>query len=309
MSSAIVLFTSVTSLIGFFINVFVLYLVISRGKGNLRFVFSGLLLIAACWDLAISLVMLRNDYPAEVLLYQNIVTYPILFFPAFVYHFSTAYIGEPRPKSTIALYAYCIGGVVVTLLFGGAPVDVYTYEWGTVARNDMGPLSATWLLAVLLAFGLSYWFLYRAWRRESSPVRRRHLAYVLVSLIVFGLAMVKVSVTLGVDAPLTLPLGMLLVDAFGALIGVAIVKDRLFDITTILKKGTIYTSLAALIVLLFAVSEHLITTYLSELAGGLSEYLPLVSVVIVVAAFMPLRRRLERLVEGYFSARNIVVEF
>jgi len=309
MTSWIVLFTSITSLIGFFINVFVLYVVISRGKGIPRFVFSGLLLIAACWDLAIFLVMLRNDYPTEVLLYQNIVTYPILFFPAFIYHFSTAYIGEPRPKSTIALYAYCIGGVVVTLLFGGAPVDVYTYEWGTVARQNVGPLSASWLVAVLLAFGLSYWFLYRAWRRESSPVRRRHLAYVLVSLIVFGLAMIKVSVTLGVDAPLTLPLGMLLVDAFGALIGVAIVKDRLFDVTAILKKGTIYAGLGALIVFLFTVSEHLLVTYLADLVGGLSEYVPLVSVALVVAAFLPLKRRMERLVEGYFSSRKIVVQF
>ncbi len=140
-------------------------------------------------------------------------------------------------------------------------------------------------------------------------MRRRHLTYILVSFVVFLVAMVKVSVTLGVNVPLTLPLGMLSVDCFGALIGIAIVKDRLFDITAILKKGTIYTSLAALIVFLFAVSEHLITTYLAELAGGLSEYLPLVSVAIVVAAFMPLRRRLERLVEEYFSARKIVVEF
>ncbi len=309
MASAIVLFTTVTSLVGFFINVFVLYVVVSRGKGNLRFVFSGLLLIAACWDLAIFMVMLRNDHPNEVLLYQNIVTYPILLFPAFVYHFSTAYIGEPRPKSTLALYAYCIGGVVVTLLFGGAPVDVYTYEWGTVARQSVSPLSATWLLAVLFAFALSYWFLYRAWRRESSPVRRRHLAYVLVSLIVFGLAMIKVSVTLGVDAPLTLPLGMLAVDAFGALIGVAIVKDRLFDVTRILKKGTIYTALAAAIVFLFTVSEHLMVTYLADLVGGLSEFLPLVSVALVVAAFLPVKRKLEHLVEGYFSARKVVVEF
>lgn len=309
MSSWIVLLTSVTSLVGFFINVVVLYIVVSRGKGQPRLIFSGLLLIAACWDLAIFLVMLRNDFPAEVLLYQNIVTYPILFFPAFIYHFSTAYIGEPRTKSTIALYVYCIGAVVVALLFGGAPVDVYTYAWGTVARQDVGPLSFTWILAVLLAFALSYWFLYRAWRRESSPVRRRHLAYILVSLIVFGVAMIKIVVTVGVDAPLTLPLGMLLVDTFGALIGVAIVKERLFDITAVLKKGTIYTSLAAVIIFLFSISEHLMATYLADIAGGLSEYLPLVSVAIVVAAFMPLKRRLERLVEGYFSARKIVVEF
>ncbi len=309
MASVIVLLTSVTSLVGFFINVFVLYVVVTRGKGNPRLVFAGLLLIAACWDLGIFLVMIRNDFPGEVLLYQNIVTIPVLLLPALAYHFTTAYLGEPRTKTTIALYAYCVGGLAAILLFGGSSVGVYTYEWGTVARGDLSPLLLSWILVDMLAFAVSIWFLYRAWRHEPSPVRRRHLAYILVSFVVFCVAMIKVLVTLGVNAPFTLPLGMLLVDGFGALIGVAIVKERLFDITAILKKGTIYTSLAALVVFLFTISEHLMATYLAGLAGGLSEYLPLVSVAIVVAAFMPLKRRLERLVNGYFSARKIVVEF
>ncbi len=155
MASAIVLFTSVTSLIGFFINVFVLYVVISRGKGTPRFVFSGLLLIAACWDLGIFLVMVRNDFPAEIVLYQNVVTFPVLLLPAFVYHFTNAYLDKPRPKSTIALYAYSIGGLAVALLSGGATAGVYTYDWGTVARGDVSPLLVSWMVVVLFAFAAS----------------------------------------------------------------------------------------------------------------------------------------------------------
>lgn len=308
MSSGVVLLTSVTSLIGFFINAFVLYVVLSRGRGMSRFLFAALLLVAACWDLGIFLVMLRNDYPAEVLLYQNIITYPVLLLPALAYHFTTAYLEEPRPKSVIVLYAYCLGGLVVILLLGGSPTGVYTYDWGTVARQEMSPTLLSWILVDLLAFAASMWLLYRAWKRETSPVRRRHLAYILTSFLVFCVALVKVSVTMGVNVPLTLPLGMLLVDGFGALIGVAIVKDRLFDVTQVLKKGTIYTSLAAFIIFLFSISEHLMATYVADLAGDFSEYLPLISVGIVIAAFMPLKRRLDRAVDGYFSARKIVVE-
>ena len=71
------------------------------------------------------------------------------------------------------------------------------------------------------------------------------MGYILASFIVFIVAQVKLLVTLGVDLPFTLPLGMSLVDLFGALIGVAIVKDRLFDITVILEKGTAYSALGA----------------------------------------------------------------
>jgi len=135
------------------------------------------------------------------------------------------------------------------------------------------------------------------------------MGYILASFVVFIVAQVKLLVTLGVDLPFTLPLGMSLVDLFGALIGVAIVKHRLFDITVILKKGTAYSALGAVIIFLFALSEHLIATYLAAVAGGLSEYLHFVSIAVVVAAFMPVKRRVDRFVEGYFATKKVVVEF
>jgi len=308
MSSIVVLVTSVTSFIGFIINTLVMFVVLWRGRRRYHFLFAVLLFIVACWDLGIFLVMIRNSYPNEVLLYQNIVTIPVTFFPAFLYHFTTTYLKQPRRKLTIAIYGYCVLALAL-MTTGGVPVDIYNYEWGNIAKYEPSPILLSWLLVYYLSLGLSCWLLLQARKRETSPTARRHIEYILASFIVFSVAQVKLLVTVGVDLPFTLPLGMSLVDLFGALIGVAIVKHRLFDITVILKKGTAYSALGAVIVFLFAFSEHLIATYLAGVVGALSEYLHFVSIAIVVVAFMPIKRRVDHLVEGYFATKRVVVEF
>ena len=309
MPSTVVLMTSVTSFIGFIINVVVMLTVLWRGRRRYHILFAVLLFIVACWDLGIFLVMLRNSHPSEVLLYQNIVTIPVLFYPAFAYHFTATYLNQPRRKLAVATYGYCVLALIAMAAVGGAPTDVRTYEWGIVAEYEPSPILLTWLLVYYLSLGFSCWMLFQARKREPSPVARRHIGYILASFLVFCVAQVKVLVTLGVDAPFLLPFGMLLTDLFGALIGVAIVKDRLFDITVILKKGTAYSVLGAVIIFLFAFSEHLIATYLAGVAGALSEYLHFVSIAVVVVAFMPVKRRVDRFVEGYFTTKRVVVEF
>jgi hypothetical protein len=288
-----------------------MFLVLWRGRRAYHFLFAVLLLIVACWDLGIFLVMVRNSDPGEVLLYQNIVTVPVLLFPAFAFHFTTTYLNQPRRKLTIAIYGYCVFALMLVLFIAANVVGaggVRSYEWGNIASLEVTPVSVSWLLVYYLSLVLPCWMLFQARKREPSPVTRRHMGYILASFIVFIVAQVKLLVTLGVDLPFTLPLGMSLVDLFGALIGVAIVKDRLFDITVILKKGTAYSALGAVIIFLFAFSEHLIATYLAGMAGALSEYLHFVSIGVVVVAFMPVKRRVDRFVEGYFTAKGVVVE-
>jgi hypothetical protein len=311
MSSTVVLITSITSFVGFIINVLVMFLVLWRGRRTYHLLFAVLLLVVACWDLGIFLVMIRNSYPSDVLFYQNIVAIPVLFFPAFLYHFTTTYVNQPRRKLAVAFYGYCVFGLILVLLYptalGGG--GVRSYGWGNVASYEPTPSWLSWLLVYYLSLGLSCWLLLQARKREPSPIARRHIDYILASFIVFSVAQVKLLVTVGVDLPFTLPLGMSLVDLFGALIGVAIVKHRLFDITVILKKGTAYSALGAVIVFLFAFSEHLIATYLAGMAGALSEYLHLASIAVVVVAFMPVKRRVDHFVEGYFTTKRVVVEF
>ena len=313
MSSTVVLITSITSFIGFIINTLVLFVVVLRGRRGYHLLFAVLLLIVACWDLGIFLVMIRNSNPKDVLLYQNIVTIPVSLFPGFVYHFTTTYLNQPHRKVTVSIYGYCALSLVALAGMGETASGVRSYEWGNIASyelaSNLGLIMAGWLLVYYVSLGLSCWMLIQARKREPSSLARRHIEYILASFIVFSFAQVKLLVTMGVDLPFTLPLGMSLVDLFGALIGVAIVKHRLFDITVILKKGTAYSALGAVIIFLFAFSEHLIATYLAGVVGALSEYLHLASIAIVVVAFMPVKRRVDHLVEGYFTTKKVVVEF
>ena len=312
MSSTVVLITSITSFIGFIINTLVLFVVVLRGRRGYHLLFAVLLLIVACWDLGIFLVMVRNSNPNDVLLYQNIVTIPVSLFPGFVYHFTTTYLNQPHRKVTVSIYGYCALSLVGMAAMGETASGVRSYEWGNIASyelaSNLGLMMAGWLLVYYVSLILSCWMLIQARKRESSSLARRHIDYILASFIIFSVAQVKLLVVIGVDAPFTLPVGMLLVDLFGALIGVAIVNDRLFDITVILKKGTAYSALGAVIIFLFALSERLIATYLAGIVGALSEYLHFVSIAVVVAAFMPVKRRVDHLVEGYFTAKRIVVE-
>jgi hypothetical protein len=142
-------------------------------------------------------------------------------------------------------------------------------------------------------------------QKRASPVTRRHIAYILVSFIVFAVALVKVLVAFGIDIPFILPLGILLVDSFGALIGIAIIKHRLFDITVLVRKGIIYSVFAALVIFIFDFSQHLIAEFLGGIAGEHSTYIRFASIAVVVIAFIPLKPRLERRIGSVFVKKKI----
>ena len=119
------------------------------------------------------------------------------------------------------------------------------------------------------------------------------------------LATAKVSILYGFDVAFLMPTCMLLNDIAAAIIGIAIIKDGLFDITVIVKKTTIYSALAAIIVLVFSLSEHLLATYVSELFGGESTYIHLIFVAAVIGVVMPVRKRAENTIERFFSRKKL----
>ena len=98
---------------------------------------------------------------------------------------------------------------------------------------------------------------------------------------------------------------MLLNDIAAALIGIAIIKYRLFDITIIIKKTTIYSILLALIIFVFSLSEHLLSTYVGHILGEQAFYIHLISIAAVVGVLMPARQRLERAIEGFFAKKTV----
>lgn len=311
--STVVTFTAISSFIGFLLNSTVLYLVLSRGKKPYHYLFAGVLFICALWDLGIVMAMLRNEHPQELISIGYLVTIPCAFLIPFVFHFTCSYLDCPRVKTTTILWILTItmGMIMIAgIIWNGMPlgkiIGVYEYSWGNIWRGD-----ESWWNGIIFAipayyvvFFIACWFLFSQFRKETSLIARRHLIFILISFLAMGLAGTKVFAVIGVDWPFLLPVGMALNDVFAALIGIAIIKEKLFDITVVLKKGALYSVIGAGVIFLFSFSEHMLATYVGEFLGEESFLIHLISIAVVIAVLMPVKHWLEKFLENYFSKRQ-----
>jgi hypothetical protein len=306
--SPTILVTSITSSLGFILNSTMLFLVLSRSREKYRYLFGGFLVVCALWDLGIVLAMVRNSHVSELPVYGYVIFWPCLFIPVLIYHFTHAYLHQPKKKMTFVLWT--ITGILFVMGVSGLLgriEGVYNYSWGNIFKPDsmlrIGCLASVpiWFFCIWS----SCWSLFRARRRETSPLKRRHLLYMLISFFVISLALVKTIILYGIDNPFLLPAGMLFNDISGTLIGIAIIKYRLFDITVIIKKTTIYSILAAVIVFVFSLSEHLLATLVGNMFGEQSFYVHVISIAAVIGVVMPVRKRVEISIERFFARKRV----
>ena len=252
--------------------------------------------------------MIRNRFVNEVVLFGYVIFYPCIFLPALIFHFTGEYLNHARVKTTILWYVVSVTSAVLTASGIAGRLDgVYTYSWGQIFRPDAKMLAS---FPVTIAFFLiptlaSCWFFYQAYRKETSSLPRRHLLYIFISFMMISFATVKTAVLFDIDVPFLLPAGMFFNDIFAAVIGIAIIKDRLFDIKLIVQRGAIYSGLAAVIIFVFSFSEHMLATYLGHLFGEHSQVIHFLSIGLVIAVLMPVKHRLERGIEGFFAKRQL----
>jgi hypothetical protein len=306
MSSAILIVTAVESAFGFLLTGTVFYLVLSRGRRGYHYLFAAFLLICMIWDLGTFLMMLRNDHAQELETIGRLAILPCVFLPALIFHFANLYTGQPI-KWAVALVWAAIGASWAGILAGVfyRIEGIHAYDWGNIFRVVPGPLDP---LVFVFWFAINLpacWLLSRGLAGASSRLERRHYLYLISGLLAVTFAIVKALVTFGIDAPFLLPLGMFLNDIFAVIIGLAIIKDRLFDVTVIVSRGTLYSILAALLIFTYSFSEHVLITYFGKLVGGQTETVHLVSIAVGIAVLMPAKRRLEQAVESYFAQKKV----
>jgi hypothetical protein len=304
--SPIMVVTTIESALGFILSSFILYLILKQRRELYHYLFAAFLFICTVWDLGVFLLMIRNDHLNELVVIGIIISLMVSFIPALLFHFSNLYTRQPIRWAI--LLAWVITGVLwlsTVLGFVNTVEGVYTYQWGNIHRYASSVLDPV-ILIVWFGFNLgACWLMYRGIKRTKSDIERRHYIYITLGMLVITFAVVKVGVTLGINLPILLPLGMFLVDIFNAIIGIAIIKDKLFDITIIIKKGTIFSLLAAFLIFIYSFVEHILVTLLGEKVGESSTVLHLVAVGIGIAVLMPVKSRLEKGVEGYFARRKL----
>ncbi len=304
--SAIVIITAVESGLGFILTSTILYLIFSQKRQVYQYIFAAFLVLCAVWDLGTCLLMIRNQHPDELMVIGYIISLMCGFIPAMIFHFANLYTGRIIKWAIILVWV--ITGIfwILTLLgYVNKIESTYAYDWGNIFRYTSSVIDP---LVMVVWFSFSIWacvLLFQGVRRAKSTLERRHYLYVAIGTLVITLAIVKVGVVLGINLPFLLPLGMFLVDIFNAIIGTAIIKDRLFDITVIVKKGTLYSLLAALLLFIYSFVEHILVTFVGEKLGENSYALHLVAVAIGIAVLMPVKNRIEKGVEGYFAHRKL----
>ena len=307
MTSLIVIITAIESGFGFLLTSTILYLVLSRGRKAYHYLFAAFLLICVIWDLGTFLLMIRNEHVEELDIIGRIAILPCIFIPALIFHFANLYTGRPI-KWAIALVWGSTGATWVPILAGVfyRIEGIYTYKWGNIFRVVPSVLDP---MVFIFWFGINLsacWLLFKGARRATSRLERRHYLYIISGFLALTFAVVKALVTMGIDISFLLPLGMFLVDIFNAIIGIAIIKERLFDITVIIKKSAIYSALAAIVIFVFSFSEHILVTYLGESIGENSNLTYLISIAVGIAVLMPVKNRLERAIERYFAQKKLV---
>jgi hypothetical protein len=306
MASPILIITAIESGLGFLLTGVILYLVLSRGRKAYHYLFAAFLFVCFFWDLGTFLLMIRNSHLNELKTIGTIIGVPCGFIPILIFHFACQYTGRPIK------WAIVLGWVMTAIFFvlgffgqGWNVVGVYTYNWGNIfkiASNVEGIFS----MVFWLTFNLSAcWLLFKGAKKAASRLERRHYLYILTGVLVITFAIVKVGVVMGINIPILLPLGMFLVDVFNAIIGLAIIKDRLFDITVIIKKGTLYSILAALLIFIYSVLEHLLVTYIGDKFKEYSNWAHILSIAVGIAILIPVKNRLEKVLERYFAQKKL----
>jgi len=302
MPSPILVITAIEAGFGFLLTSSVLYLVLSRGRKVYHYLFAALMLICAVWDLGVCLMMIRNEHVEELVILGRIAILPCTFIPALIFHFANLYTGRPIKWAIYTVWGFT--AAVWVFIFAGVYYrieGVYTYPWGNmfqVVPSVYDPLTFVFWFGINLS---ACWLLYQGYKRATSRLERRHYRYIISGFLVFTFVVAKALVTMGINLPVLLPLGMLLSDIFISIIGLAIIKERLFDITVIVKKGTLYSILGGLLIFVISFSEHLLITYVGETIGEHSYLVHLISIAVGIAVLMPVKSRVERLIEGYFA--------
>lgn len=298
--------TAIESGFGFLISSLILYLVLSRGRKTYHYLFAAFLLICAIWDLGVFLLMIRNEHLEELDIIGRIAILPCTFIPALIFHFANLYTGKLIKwavalvwGSTVAIWVPIIAGVVYRI------EGIYAYSWGNIFKVMPSILDP---MVFIFWFGINLsacWLLFKGAKRAASRLERRHYIYIISGFLALTFAVVKALVTMGINVPFLLPLGMFLVDIFNAIIGIAIIKDRLLDITVIIKKGTLYSILAGLLIFIFSFSEHILVTYIGEIFREYSTLAHFISIAVGIAILIPVKTRLDRVMERLFAQKKL----
>jgi hypothetical protein len=216
-----------------------------------------------------------------------------------------------RPVVGAAIVATLLGLTRGALDFTGEPPLASMHNpiavsgsWETAI--DVGQAISAPLTVVALVGGVASMVLRF---RRSAGVERQQLKWVVAGVLIW-VAVFAVSLAVsaaGIADTDALPFVLSIV-LFPAVMGLAILRYRLYDIDLVIRKTLVYACLVALLGALYLGGIALIGSVSLSATGQSSELAAAVSTLAVALAFQPLRRRIQRAIDRRFARRTVDAE-
>jgi hypothetical protein len=224
--------------------------------------------------------------------------------------------GRPLTPRWRPVVAAAILATVFNLTRGG--VD-FTGEPPLQSIHNPLAVSGAWGTAVYVAQAISVPLIVLAFFggvasmvlrfRRSTGVERQQVKWVVAGVLVWA-ALFAASAALsaaGATAFEGVPF-LLSIVLFPAVMGLAILRYRLYDIDLVIRRTLVYACLVAVLGALYLGGIALIGSVSLSATGQSSEVAAAVSTLAVALAFQPLRRRIQRGIDRRFSRRTVDAE-
>ena len=219
----------------------------------------------------------------------------------------------PRWRPVVA------AAIVATILNLGRGVLDFTGEPPLRSVHNPLAVSGAWATAVESAAALSAPLLGVTFVagvicmvlrfRRSTGVERQQMKWVVAGVLIWS-ALFAVSIVAsaagvhGLDA-FAFVLSIVL---FPAVMGLAILRYRLYDIDLVIRRTLVYTCLIAVLGAIYLAGIGLLGSLSLSVTGQSGEVAVTVTTLVVALAFQPLRRRIQRAIDRRFSRRTVDAE-
>ncbi|MFH1369073.1 MAG: HD domain-containing phosphohydrolase [Elusimicrobiota bacterium] len=164
--------------------------------------------------------------------------------------------------------------------------------------EEIGPLYFLFVAYFLFFVSFSLYHLFRCYRNTNSYEKKNRLKYIFTALVIGVIAVCVYFATL-VDRTIP-PVHYFIEMAYLSIFAYVIVRYHAMDINIIFERSTVYAVMIAVVTTIYLATIFVIENILKEFIGYSSLVARLLAALIIALTFLPLRTRIENLIDRVF---------
>jgi signal transduction histidine kinase len=285
----------------FLLGVFVLLQGTNKVLNRSFFVY---FLALSVWSLGV--YGLVSGFSTTILIWLKIMEAGVVFMPStfllFTYNFLNK---EYRPKHSLVSVSFALSTVYLCLSF--TPfffMGVTKVKFGYVGQPYLSPIFPVFVAFVVLSMAYGLYCLYHELVRSKGSRLQQLLYFFFASALFWVSALSVVPTLIGKVIIGGFPIWNFTNILYGLILSYAIIRHRLMDIEVVVKRGVVYSALAAAIAGAYS-AFVLIFGQIFDNRSRSAEWLVIAATSITIAVgFIPLQELLIHLTDRYFFRKQ-----